>query len=64
MWTNEALEATMDVVERATHSLRRASKSWNIPMNSTTNHLNGKTRSRKMGPKGVLTKEEDVVVIK
>jgi hypothetical protein len=64
MWIDETLKATMDVVERGTHSLRRANKSWNIPMNSTTDHLNGKTRSRKLGPKGVLTRKEDVVVIK
>jgi hypothetical protein len=63
MWINEVLEATMDVVER-THSRRKAIKSWNIPMSSIIDHLNGKTISRKMGPKGVLTKEEDVVVIK
>jgi hypothetical protein len=58
MWTDETLEATMDVVERGTHSLRRANKSWNIPMNSTTNHLNGKIKSRKTGPRGVLTKKK------
>jgi hypothetical protein len=37
----------MDVVERGSHSLRRANKSWNIPMNSLLNHLNGKTRLKK-----------------
>jgi hypothetical protein len=64
MWINEMLESTMDVVERGTNSLKRANKSWNIPTISITNHLNGKTKSRKMGPRGVLTEEEDVVVIK
>jgi hypothetical protein len=34
MWPNEALEKTMDVIEKRTHSLRKASKSWNIPMSS------------------------------
>ncbi len=57
------LEATMDVVERGTHSLRRANKSWNTPMNSIIDHLNGKTIFRKMGPKGVLTEEEDAIMI-
>jgi hypothetical protein len=28
-------------------------------MNSLSNHLNGKIKSRKMGPKGVLIKKED-----
>jgi len=54
----------MDVVERGTHSLRRAKKTWNIPLNSFSNHLHGKTRFRKMGLGGVLTIEEDVEVIK
>jgi hypothetical protein len=63
IWTNESLKETMDVIERRTHSIRRASKSWNIPMNSFVDHLNGKTRSMKMELGGVLTKEEDVVMI-
>jgi hypothetical protein len=37
MWIDETLEVVMDVIERGTHSLRRANKSWNIPMNSLTN---------------------------
>ncbi len=45
-WTNETLEATMDVVERGTHSLRRANRSWNIPMNSLVDHLNGESKSK------------------
>jgi hypothetical protein len=54
----------MNVVERGTLSLKRISKSWNILMSSIADHLNGKTRSRKMGLGGVLTKKEDVVMIK
>jgi hypothetical protein len=63
MWTNEALEEVMDVIEKMTHYVRKASKSWNIPMSSLVEHLNGKTRSRKMGLGGVLTKKEDVIMI-
>jgi hypothetical protein len=55
MRTNDALETTMDVVEKGTHSLIRANKTWNILLNSFSNHLNGKTRSSKMGPRGVFT---------
>jgi len=40
MWPNETLNKTMDVIERGTHSLRRANKSWNIPISSLTHHLN------------------------
>jgi hypothetical protein len=64
MWTNETLEAIMDAIEKRTCFLRRANKQWNIPLNSFPNHLNRKTKSRKMGLEGVFTKEEDVAVIK
>jgi hypothetical protein len=37
MWTNETLEIAMHVIERGTHSIRKASKSWNIPMSSLAN---------------------------
>jgi hypothetical protein len=50
MCANETLEATMDVVERGTRSLKKANKSRNIPMS----FLNGKTRFGKMGLGGVL----------
>jgi hypothetical protein len=63
MWTDDALKTTMDVVERKTHSLIRANKTWNIILNSFSNHINGKTRSKKMRPKGVFTTKEDVKVI-
>jgi hypothetical protein len=35
MWTNDALEKTMDAIKEG-HTIppRRASSSWNIPMNS------------------------------
>jgi len=57
MWTNGTLKTIMDVVEKGTHSLRRVSRLWNIPMSSLINHLNGKTKSRKMGLRGVFKKK-------
>jgi hypothetical protein len=44
--------------------LRRANRAWNIPLNSLFDHLNGKTRFKKMGLGGVLTIEKDAKVIK
>jgi hypothetical protein len=44
MWTNDALKTTMTIVDKRTHSLRRANKAWNIPLSSFFDHLNGKTR--------------------
>jgi hypothetical protein len=64
MRIDDALEITMDVVERGTYSLIKANKTWNIIFNSFSNHLNGKTRCRIMGAKGVFTTKEDVKVIK
>jgi hypothetical protein len=60
---DETLKTTMDAVERRTHSLRKANRSWNIPMSYLSNHLNGKNRSKKMGPRKVLIKEKDSIVI-
>ncbi len=53
----------MEAVEKGTHSLRKASRSWNIPPNSLFDHLNEKTSNGKMGLASVLTQEEDVMVV-
>jgi hypothetical protein len=53
----------MEAIEKGTNSLKKVSKSWNIPLNSLSNHLNGKIRNKKRGPTSVLTKEEDVIII-
>jgi hypothetical protein len=54
---------TMEVVERGTHSLRNASRFWNIPFNSLSNHLNGKTKRKKMEFASVLIKEKNVIIV-
>jgi hypothetical protein len=63
MWTNETLKMVMDVIERGTYLLRRTNKSWNIPLNSLSNHLKDKTRSKKIGPKCVFIEKKDVGMI-
>jgi hypothetical protein len=63
MWMDEALEISMDVVEGGMHSLKRANMSWNIPMSSLYDHMNGKSKSRRMGPGGVLIEEKDSIMI-
>jgi hypothetical protein len=62
-WIDQSLEEAMETIERGTHSLRKASRFWNIPFNSLSNHLNGNTRNMKMGPRCLLTKEEDVAIV-
>ncbi len=50
-WTNEALEEAIDAVENGTTSLRKASKHWNTPLTSLSDHLYRKTKSTKLGPR-------------
>jgi hypothetical protein len=53
------MEEAMDAIENGTTSLRKTSRHYNIPLTSLFDHLYGKTRSRKLGPIGVLIVEED-----
>jgi hypothetical protein len=46
---DKTLEIAMDVVEKRTYALNKVSNSWNIPMKFHLDHMNGKTRSIKMG---------------
>jgi hypothetical protein len=36
---------------------------WNIHLTSLLNHFNGKTKTRKVGPQGVLTKQVNEAII-
>ncbi len=62
-WTNQQLENAMNVMERGHTFLRKIVKYWNIPLNSLLDHLNGRTRCRKVGPQSVLIEEEDEVMV-
>ncbi len=62
-WIDHALKEVMEVVERGMHSLIKASQFWNIPFISLFDHLNGKTRFRKIVYVGVLTDKENVVIV-
>jgi hypothetical protein len=62
-WKNEALEETMDAIESGNTTLKKASRLWSIPLNSLSNHLNGKTHMKKVGVEGILIVKEDVVVV-
>jgi hypothetical protein len=61
-WICEALEEAMDAIENGTTSLRKSSRHWNVPFISLSDHLYGKTRSRKPGSTCVLVVEDHVVV--
>jgi hypothetical protein len=53
----------MDVVERGHISLRKVAMYWNIPFTSYLDHFNGRTRSGKVGPQGVLIKHENARIV-
>jgi hypothetical protein len=53
----------MDAVERGNTSLKKAIKYWNILVTSLSDHLNGRTKCRKVGPQGMLTKHEDEAMV-
>ncbi len=54
-WSNESLEIAMDVVECGITSLQGPNKFRGILVTSFSDHLNGKTINRKIGPPSVLT---------
>jgi hypothetical protein len=54
-WSNKSLEIAMDAVERGITSLQGPNKFWDILGTSLSDHLIGKTRSRKIGQPSVLT---------
>jgi hypothetical protein len=41
----------MDAMEKGDTFLKKATKYWNILVTSLSNHLNGRTRCRRVGPK-------------
>jgi hypothetical protein len=45
-------------MKRGSTSLKKTSKFWHIPLTFLLDYLNHKTRSKKLGPQGVLTNEE------
>jgi hypothetical protein len=53
----------MDVVEKGHTSSRKVNMYWNIPFTSLLNHLNGRTKSRKVGLQGVLIEIEDGIIV-
>ncbi len=62
-WTNQQLEDAMDIVESGHTSLKKVNKYQNIPFTSLLDHINARTRSRKVGPQGVLTKLQDGTIV-
>ncbi len=63
-WTTEALEEAIKAIKVGKCFVQGASRSWNIPLRSLCDHLNGWTRIKIMGLGGVFIDGEDAVVVK
>ncbi len=57
------IETIMDVIEKSITYLQGASKFWDVLVPSLSNHLYGKTKSRKIEPPSVLIEEEDEAIV-
>jgi hypothetical protein len=53
----------MDYMKREHTCLKKVVKYWNIPLNSLSDHLNGRTRCKKVGLEGVLIEHEDEAMV-
>jgi hypothetical protein len=62
-WIDQELEDAMDILETGHISLKKANKYQNIPFTSLLDHFTGKTRSKKVGLQGVLTKLQDGAIV-
>jgi len=54
----------MEVMERGTNTMRKASRNWGIPLSFLRNHLNGRIKSKRIRFGGVLTNEENVAIVR
>jgi hypothetical protein len=57
------LEEIMDAMEISQTHLKKTSKFWHILLIILSNHLNDKTRSKKIDPSNVLTNKEDKTLV-
>jgi hypothetical protein len=53
----------MDVMEKGNAYLKMVEKYWNILATSLSDHLNGRTRCKKVGPQGMLIEHEDEAMV-
>jgi len=52
----------LKIIEQGISFIRRASQIFHVLLSSLFNHLIGWTQSKKMGPPGMLTEEEDATI--
>jgi hypothetical protein len=59
---NEQLKEAMNTMEKGEISMRMVIKHLNIPLSSSLDNLNGKTKCKKVSPPSVVLKEDAIVV--
>ena len=61
-WSTASLKSTIRVVDNG-YKLREVAQHFDIPVSSLSDHVNGRTLSRKPGPGGVLSMEEESLLV-
>jgi hypothetical protein len=62
-WIDETLKKTMDAIGNDNITLRKVSRLWSIPLSSLSNHLNDRTRTKKVRIEKVLITKEDAKIV-
>ena len=57
-WTSVALDLVVEAIDME-HSFSLVSAVYGIPKSSLRDRMSGKTKSRKMGPRSILSQEEE-----
>ena len=57
-WSSEALKLAIDALDSG-YNMSQVSRHFQIPRSSLRDHYEGRTKSRKSGPQGVLTTVEE-----
>ena len=63
LWCNEALRLAFDALDSG-YKMSEVSMKYGIPRSSLREHYHGRRKSRKLGPKGVLTMVEEEELVK
>ena len=57
-WSDESLKLAIDALDQG-YKMAEVSRKYEIPRSSLRDNFEGRTRNRKMGPKTILSKEEE-----
>jgi transposase-like protein len=62
-WTEESMKEAIKEVKKGNDSIRKIGDRYKIPASSIRDWMSGKTSSKKKGPRTVLSKEEEDVIV-